>query len=113
MSHLAGVLRRFVATRTKWDMYQQGQARRLLWGIVSTPRTSPKNPQLQVREWLTPVEHPGLGRPLRYPGPPYCFSETPWAIRRARRLSVSTSRGISLKSSESAKTNGRQARAGG
>ena len=82
MSHIAEVLRRFVGTKSKWDMYQQGQARRLLWGIVSTPKDIAENPQLKFREWLTPVEHPGASEPLRYPGPPYRFSETPWAIRQ-------------------------------
>src|SRR5439155_17121893 len=50
--------------------------------IVSTPEDIAKNPQLQHRRWLTPVEHPELNATLEYPGPPYRFSETPWAIRR-------------------------------
>ena len=41
-----------------------------------------KNPQLQYRQWLTPVEHPDLGATLEYPGAPYRLSETPWAIHR-------------------------------
>jgi crotonobetainyl-CoA:carnitine CoA-transferase CaiB-like acyl-CoA transferase len=81
MAHINDVLKRFVATKTKWEMYEQGQGRRLLFGIVSTPEDIAKNPQLQHRQWLTPVEHPDLGT-LEYPGPPYRLSETPWAIRR-------------------------------
>jgi benzylsuccinate CoA-transferase BbsE subunit len=82
MSHINGVLRRFVATKTKWEMYEQAQGRRLLFGIVSTPEDIVKNPQLVHRRWLTPVEHPELDTTLEYPGAPYRFSETPWAIRR-------------------------------
>jgi crotonobetainyl-CoA:carnitine CoA-transferase CaiB-like acyl-CoA transferase len=63
-------------------MYEEAQRRRLLFGIVSTPEDIAKNPQLQHRHWLTPVEHPELGATLEYPGPPYRLSETPWAIRR-------------------------------
>ena len=58
----------------------QGQERRLLWGIVSTPKDLAENPQLKARKWLTPVEHPELKATLDYPGTPYRFSETPWAI---------------------------------
>jgi benzylsuccinate CoA-transferase BbsE subunit len=82
MAHINEVLRRFIKTKTKWEMYEQGQGRRLLFGIVSTPEDIAKNPQLRHREWLTPVEHPDLGATLQYPGPPYRLSETPWAIRR-------------------------------
>jgi crotonobetainyl-CoA:carnitine CoA-transferase CaiB-like acyl-CoA transferase len=80
MTHIAGVLRKFTATKTKWEMYVQGQERRLLWGIVSTPKDLAENPQLKARQWLTPVEHPELNATLDYPGTPYRFSETPWAI---------------------------------
>ena len=82
MSHIDDVLRRFVATKTKWEMYEQAQGRRLLFGIVSTPEDIAKNPQLQYCQWLTPVEHAEIGATLEYPGPPYRLSETPWAIRR-------------------------------
>ena len=82
MAHIDDVLKRFVATKTKWEMYEQAQRRRLLFGIVSTPEDIARNPQLQHRQWLTPVEYPELGATLNYPGPPYRLSETPWAIRR-------------------------------
>jgi benzylsuccinate CoA-transferase BbsE subunit len=82
MAHINEVLRRFVKTKAKWEMYEQAQRRRLLFGIVSTPEDIAKNPQLQHRRWLTPVEHAELGATLEYPGPPYRLSETPWAIRK-------------------------------
>ncbi len=82
MAHINEVLRRFVKTKTKWEMYEQAQRRRLLFGIVSTPEDIAKNPQLRHREWLTAVEQPELGATLEYPGPPYRLSETPWAVRR-------------------------------
>ena len=82
MAHINEVLRRFVKTKAKWEMYEQAQRRRLLFGIVSTPEDIAKNPQLQHRRWLSPVEHAELGTTLEYPGPPYRLSETPWAIRK-------------------------------
>jgi len=82
MPHIIDVLRRFVKTKTKWEMYEQAQRKRLLFGIVSTPEDLAKNPQLQYLKWLTPVEHEQLGETLQYPGGPYHLAETPWAIRR-------------------------------
>ncbi|HXF50308.1 MAG TPA: CoA transferase, partial [Dehalococcoidia bacterium] len=82
LQHIDDVLKRFLASKSKWEVYEDGQRRRLLFGIVSTPEDIAKNPQLEYRKWLTPVEHPELGETLRYPGPPYRLSETPWAIRR-------------------------------
>jgi crotonobetainyl-CoA:carnitine CoA-transferase CaiB-like acyl-CoA transferase len=63
-------------------MYEQAQRRRLLFGIVSTPEDLANNPQLEYMHWLTEVEHPELGVKMQYPGAPYAFAESPWAIRR-------------------------------
>ena len=82
LTHVDEVLKRFIAARGKWEIYEGGQRRRLLFGIVSTPEDIAKNPQLEFRKWLTSVEHPELKDTLRYPGPPYRLSETPWAIGR-------------------------------
>ena len=82
MAHIAQVLREFTATKTKWEMYEEGQGRRLMWGIVSTPEDIAKNPHLQDRHWLAPVEHAEIGQTLNYPGKPYWLSESPWAIHR-------------------------------
>jgi crotonobetainyl-CoA:carnitine CoA-transferase CaiB-like acyl-CoA transferase len=80
--HLNDVLRRFNKSKTKWEMYEGAQSRRLLFGIFSTPEDIAKNPQLQFKKWLADVEHPELGTTVQYPGRPYDLSETPWAIRR-------------------------------
>ena len=82
LTHVDEVLKRFIAARGKWEIYEGGQRRRLLFGIASTPEDIAKNPQLEFRKWLTSVEHPELKDTLRYPGPPYRLSETPWAIGR-------------------------------
>jgi crotonobetainyl-CoA:carnitine CoA-transferase CaiB-like acyl-CoA transferase len=82
MSHIVEVLRKFTATKSKWEMYEGGQRRRLLWGIVSTPEDIARSPQLESRHWLTKAEVPGAGDQLMYPGRPYRMSETPWAIHR-------------------------------
>lgn len=82
LQHINEVLRRFIKSMGKWEMYEGGQGRRLLFGIVATPEDIVNNPQLKYRNWITAVEHPELNDTLRYPGPPYRLSATPWAIRR-------------------------------
>ncbi|OGO50558.1 MAG: hypothetical protein A2148_02680 [Chloroflexi bacterium RBG_16_68_14] len=82
LTHIDEVLRRFFEGKTRWELYEQGQGRRLLIGIVSTPEDLAKNPQLNARNWFQEIEHPELGAVLRYPGPPYRLSETPWRIGR-------------------------------
>ncbi|MDP3767717.1 MAG: CoA transferase, partial [Dehalococcoidia bacterium] len=81
------VLTKFYRGKSKWELYEQGQGRRLLIGIVSTPEDLAKNPQLNARNWFQDIRHEALNDTLRYPGPPYRLSETPWRIaRRAPRL---------------------------
>jgi crotonobetainyl-CoA:carnitine CoA-transferase CaiB-like acyl-CoA transferase len=82
LTHIDEVLRPFFAGKGKWELYESGQRRRLLIGIVSTPEDLARNPQLNARHWFQDIEHPELGATLRYPGPPYRLSETPWRIAR-------------------------------
>jgi len=82
LAHVHEVLERFIASKSKWDVYQEGQSRRLLIGIVSTPEDLVRNPQLNFRGYYREVHHPELADTLRYPGPPYVLSETPAALRR-------------------------------
>ena len=81
LEHIDEVLRRFFAGKSRVELYEQGQGRRLLIGIVSEPEDLAKNAQLNARNWYQDIEQPGLGT-LRYPGPPYRLSETPWRIDR-------------------------------
>jgi crotonobetainyl-CoA:carnitine CoA-transferase CaiB-like acyl-CoA transferase len=82
LGHMHGVFTRFCASMTKWDLYQGAQSRRLMIGIVSTPEDLASNPQLEARHWYQDVEHEDLGETVRYTGPPFRMSATPWAIRR-------------------------------
>jgi len=83
LAHLGEVFRRFCASMSKWTLYEEGQQQRLMIGIVSTPEDLAKNPQLEARAWFQDVAHDHLGgATLRYPGPPYRLSATPWATRR-------------------------------
>ncbi len=83
LRHIYQVFSRFCKSMSKWTLYEEGQKQRLMFGIVSTPEDLAKNPQLVARHWLQDVRHDHLdGATVRYAGPPYRLSETPWAIRR-------------------------------
>jgi crotonobetainyl-CoA:carnitine CoA-transferase CaiB-like acyl-CoA transferase len=82
LMHLHQVFGRFCASMSKWTLYEEGQKQRLMFGIVSTPEDLAKNPQLAARGWYQDVRHDHLGATVRYAGPPYRLSETPWSLRR-------------------------------
>jgi benzylsuccinate CoA-transferase BbsE subunit len=82
LSHMREVFQRFCLSMDKWTLYQEAQKRRLMIGIISTPEDLAKNPQLAARHWYQDVQHDHLGETVRYAGPPYRLSQTPWTMRR-------------------------------
>ena len=80
------VLSAFYAGKTSMDVYEQGQARRLLIGMVASPADIADNHHLAARKWWVELEQPrSLGTDpvqLKMPGPPYRLSATPVEIRR-------------------------------
>ena len=86
LGHIYEVFAAFCKSMPKWTLYEEGQRRRLMFGIVSTPEDLVRNPQLEARSWLQDVSHDELNETLRYAGPPYRLSETPWSVRRRAPL---------------------------
>ncbi|HWO94396.1 MAG TPA: CoA transferase, partial [Dehalococcoidia bacterium] len=85
-AHINEVLTAFIKGRSKQYLYEEGQARRLLVGIVSTPKDLYENPQLRAHDFWAEVEHPELGPTFEYPGAPYHIPKAPWRIRRRAPL---------------------------
>ena len=46
------------------------------------PEEAYEDEHFKARGFQVPVEHPELSRTIRYPGAPYAFEKTPWAISR-------------------------------
>ena len=90
MEHIQGVLRRFIASMPAREAYEEGQGRRLLVGIVSTPKDLAENTQLRARDWYQPMPFDYLGATIEFMGPPYRLSETPTVIGRPPRLGEHT-----------------------
>ncbi len=88
--HINELIRAFVATMPANEVYETGQGRRLLVGLVSTPKNLAENTQLRAREWYREMELEFLHTRIEFPGPPYNLSETPAVIRRPPRLGEHT-----------------------
>ncbi|MGI8926281.1 MAG: CaiB/BaiF CoA transferase family protein [Tepidiformaceae bacterium] len=69
-----------------YDFFTGAQERGFQVGIVYAPEEMMEDRHFQARGFAVEVEHPELGRSFRYPGAPYKFKGTPWAIRRRAPL---------------------------
>ena len=56
------VLSAFYAGKTSMDVYEQGQARRLLIGMVASPADIADNHHLAARKWWVELEQPAQPR---------------------------------------------------
>jgi len=90
LGHINEVLRRFFATLSAKEAYEVGQRRRLLIGLVSTPKDLAENTQLRARNWYRKLPVDYLDRVIEFPGPPYRLSVTPVQITRPPRLGEHT-----------------------
>ncbi len=79
------LLQEWVREHTVDELYHAGQARRVPLAPVSTMADLLASDHLKSRGFFAVIDHPQAGR-LQYPGAPYKFSATPWAIRRPAPL---------------------------
>ena len=86
LNHLDSVVRDFAKKHPKLYLYEEGQNRRVLVGMVSTPDDILESPQLEARDWFKDLEDPGRGITLRYPGPQWDLTGTPSTLRRPAPL---------------------------
>jgi crotonobetainyl-CoA:carnitine CoA-transferase CaiB-like acyl-CoA transferase len=64
------------------EFFLGAQRRDLPVGAVLAPEEAFENEHFVARGMQVPVEHPELGRTVRYPGPPFRLTRTPWRIVR-------------------------------
>ncbi len=84
--HLFAVLDEWVRRYTVTDLVASAQLRRLPFAAVLSIDELVAHPQLAARGFFVDLRHEELDRTLRYPGPPYRFSATPWRLRRRAPL---------------------------
>ena len=80
--HLFDVLDEWVAGYDRDELLERAQTLRLPYATVRNPEALFDDEQLRARGYFVEVEHPELGRKIRYPGAPYVFSDSPWSLRR-------------------------------
>jgi benzylsuccinate CoA-transferase BbsE subunit len=68
----------FAAKRTKLDLYEAGQARRIPICPVRTPKDILESRQLSYRNFFVSQQHHQSGRIMVVPGAPYRLTATPW-----------------------------------
>ena len=63
------------------EVYREAQRRHIAMTPINGTADVARDPHLVARGYFVPLDHPGRGT-LRYPGPPYRLSATPWALER-------------------------------
>lgn len=81
MAVIESHLQAFFASLPAVEIYEEGQKRRLLIGLVSTPKDIAENNQLRARDWFRVFDF-GDGNTVEFPGAPYRLSETPVEFTR-------------------------------
>ena len=73
----------FIANRTTAQEFFLGAQRAgLPVGVIHAPEEAFEDPHFVARGMQVELDQPQLGRKIRYPGPPYAFEKTRWAISR-------------------------------
>jgi benzylsuccinate CoA-transferase BbsE subunit len=69
----------FAKSRSKIQLYESGQARRIPICPINTPRDIIENRQLAFRNFFVSLPHTYCATTFKAPGAPYHLSATPWA----------------------------------
>ena len=80
MDRAQEVVSAFYASKSSRDIFEQGQGRRLLIGMVSSPQDLLDNPHLNARDWYRTVTR--NNEKIQLPGPPYILERTTVQYRR-------------------------------
>jgi crotonobetainyl-CoA:carnitine CoA-transferase CaiB-like acyl-CoA transferase len=80
------VLDAWAARYTVAELYEGAQLRRIPYAAVHAPEALLADPHLAERRFFVPVEHPDLGRTVRFPGVPFRIDDLHWHITAPPRL---------------------------
>jgi benzylsuccinate CoA-transferase BbsE subunit len=94
--HLFDVLDEWVKDYRRDDLLERAQDLRLPYATVRKPEALFNDEQLAARGYFVEVEHPELGRKIRYPGAPYLFNGSQWRVYRRPPLTGEHNREILL-----------------
>jgi benzylsuccinate CoA-transferase BbsE subunit len=80
--HLFDVLDEWIKRYSRDELLERAQLLRLPYASVRDLGEVADDEQLISRGYFHDVEHPELGRTIRYPGAPYLFNGSPWRVWR-------------------------------
>jgi len=80
------VLDDWAARYTVDELYEAAQLRRIPYAAVRAPEALLADPHLAERGFFVPIEHPGLGRTVPFPGAPFRIGDTRWTVAAPPRL---------------------------
>ncbi len=86
LDHLEELVTAFMRAHPAAFIYEEGQKRRVLVGLIATPEDISGDAHLADRDWFLEVEDAGRGKTLRYPGFPFRMHATPPTLRRPAPL---------------------------
>jgi crotonobetainyl-CoA:carnitine CoA-transferase CaiB-like acyl-CoA transferase len=82
MDHIVATIQKWALTKTKAELFHEGQKRGAEIGPLNTVPEVLADPQLAARGFWHEVDHPELGKSGRYSGVPYRFTKSPCQMRR-------------------------------
>jgi crotonobetainyl-CoA:carnitine CoA-transferase CaiB-like acyl-CoA transferase len=68
------------------ELYQGAQLRRIPYAAVRAPEALLSDAHLADRGFFVPIEHPGLGRTVPFPGAAFRIGDAPWHVGPPPRL---------------------------
>src|SRR5262245_63723295 len=74
------VLEAWGARYTVDELYEAAQLRRIPYAAVRAPEALLSDPHLAARGFFVPIEPPGLGRTVSFPGAPFRMGDLAWHI---------------------------------
>jgi crotonobetainyl-CoA:carnitine CoA-transferase CaiB-like acyl-CoA transferase len=83
------ILYEWLLPRTKREVMEKAQSAGYFCGAINSMEDVFNDPHLAAREFFAEVDHPVAGT-LRYPGPPFKMTESPWRAGRAPLLGEHT-----------------------
>ncbi len=69
-------------TVSAYEFFTGCQNAGLSVGVINTPEEAFEDPHFKARGFQVELDHPALGRTIRYPGAPYKLPASPWSLTR-------------------------------
>jgi crotonobetainyl-CoA:carnitine CoA-transferase CaiB-like acyl-CoA transferase len=86
IGYIEEIWQAFLMTHSREELFVGAQTRGVKLFPVNDAKSVVEDVGLKERNYFVDVHHPEIGKSLKYPGPPYRLSKTPWDIRRRAPL---------------------------